>query len=147
MNEVLTREKILEAAEVVLRRFGSAKTNVVDVARALGVSHGSVYRHFASKAELRDAVIETWLKRTSEPLAKFVAGRGPALPRLRVVEETHRTGNGRTGWCANTRRPNGASLPTLIRVTPALAAGACVREIRVQGLEFSMRRHVQTRSL
>src|SRR5437763_3590053 len=83
MNEVLTREKIIEAAEVVLRRFGSAKTNVVDVARALGVSHASVYRHFGSKAELRDAVIETWLKRISEPLAKFVDGKGPALPRLR----------------------------------------------------------------
>ena len=84
MNEVLTRDKILEAAELVLRRFGSAKTNVVDVARALGVSHGSVYRHFASKAELRDAVVEGWLKRTSDPLAGIVAGRGPALPRLRA---------------------------------------------------------------
>jgi AcrR family transcriptional regulator len=34
---------------------------VVDVARALGVSHGSVYRHFPSKAALRDAVTERWL--------------------------------------------------------------------------------------
>ena len=64
MNEVvLTRERILEAAEDVLRRFGPSKATVVDVARALGVSHGSVYRYFASKAELRDAVTQIWLSR------------------------------------------------------------------------------------
>ena len=49
-NVVLTPERILEATEDVLRRFGLAKATVVDVARALDVSHGSVYRHFPSKA-------------------------------------------------------------------------------------------------
>ena len=60
-DAVLTRERILEAAEDALRRYGPAKANVVDVARALAVSHGSVYRHFPSKASLRDAVTERWL--------------------------------------------------------------------------------------
>ena len=52
MNEavVLTPERILEATEDVLRRYGLTKATVVDVARALDVSHGSVYRHFPSKA-------------------------------------------------------------------------------------------------
>lgn len=79
----LTRERILEAAEDVLRRFGPAKATVVDVARALGVSHGSVYRHFPSKAALRDAVTERWLVRVSEPLAVVAAEEGPAPERLR----------------------------------------------------------------
>lgn len=79
----LTRERILEAAEDVLRRFGPAKATVVDVARALGVSHGSVYRHFPSKAALRDAVTERWLVRVSEPLAVIAAEDGPAPERLR----------------------------------------------------------------
>jgi AcrR family transcriptional regulator len=83
MNEVLTRERILETAEQVLRRFGPSKTTVVDVARALGVSHGSVYRHFASKAELRDAVTEQWLKRTSDPLKAVVTSKGPPEEKLR----------------------------------------------------------------
>lgn len=80
---VLTPERILEAAEDVLRRFGPSKTTVVDVARALGVSHGSVYRHFASKAALRDAVAERWLDRISAPLARIVAEDRPAPERLR----------------------------------------------------------------
>jgi AcrR family transcriptional regulator len=84
MNDsVLTRERILEAAEDVLRRFGPAKATVVDVARVLGVSHGSVYRHFSSKAALRDAVAEQWLARLAEPLAAVVTDDSPAPTRLR----------------------------------------------------------------
>ena len=82
-SETLTRERILEAAEEVLRRFGLAKTTVVDVARALGVSHGSIYRHFPSKAALHDAVAEHWLAEKSAPLTAIVNEEGPAAERLR----------------------------------------------------------------
>jgi len=79
----LTAERILDTAEEVLRRYGPAKATVIDVARALGVSHGSVYRHFSSKAALRDAVLERWLGRVSTPLAAIVEEEGPAALRLR----------------------------------------------------------------
>lgn len=80
--ESLTREQILQAAEEALRRYGPAKANVVDVARALGVSHGSVYRHFDSKAALRDAVTERWLHSISRPLDEIAREEAPALRRL-----------------------------------------------------------------
>jgi AcrR family transcriptional regulator len=84
MNEavVLTPERILEVTEDVLRRFGLAKATVVDVARALDVSHGSVYRHFPSKASLRQAVAKRWLDRTNAPLQKIAEASGPAPARL-----------------------------------------------------------------
>jgi len=82
MAEPLTAATILDTAEDVLRRFGPAKASVVDVARALDVSHGSVYRHFASKAALRDAVTQRWLARVSEPLEAIVARRGRASRKL-----------------------------------------------------------------
>jgi AcrR family transcriptional regulator len=82
-DEALTPARILEASEDVLRRFGPAKATVVDVARALGVSHGSVYRHFPSKAALRDAVTERWLARISTPLSAVADEAGPAPERLR----------------------------------------------------------------
>src|SRR5256885_12228817 len=84
MNEVvvLTPERILEATEDVLRRFGLAKATVVDVARALDVSHGSVYRHFPSKASLRQAVAKRWLDRANAPLAQIAEATGPAPARL-----------------------------------------------------------------
>jgi AcrR family transcriptional regulator len=81
-NVVLTPERILEVTEDVLRRFGLAKATVVDVARALDVSHGSVYRHFPSKASLREAVAKRWLERVSTPLAKIAEGSEPAPAKL-----------------------------------------------------------------
>ena len=78
---VLTPERILEAAEDVLRRYGPAKTTVVDVARALGVSHGAVYRHFPSKAALRDAVTERWLARLGDPARGRRREEGPSPKR------------------------------------------------------------------
>ena len=84
MNEVvvLTPERILEVTEDVLRRYGLAKATVVDVARALDVSHGSVYRHFPSKASLREAVAKRWLDRLSAPVLKIAEASGPAPERL-----------------------------------------------------------------
>ncbi|RKF27209.1 TetR family transcriptional regulator [Micromonospora globbae] len=79
----LSAERILDTAEEVLRRFGPAKATVLDVARALGVSHGSVYRHFPSKAALRAAVAERWLARVSTPLVEIATGEGTAADRLR----------------------------------------------------------------
>lgn len=79
----LTPERILEATEEVLRRHGPAKATVVDVARALDVSHGSVYRHFRTKAALREAVTQRWLDRTSARLETIVEAPGPAPERLR----------------------------------------------------------------
>ena len=84
MNEavVLTPDRILEVTEDVLRRYGLAKATVVDVARALDVSHGSVYRHFPSKASLREAVAKRWLDRVKAPLEKIAQEPGPAPAKL-----------------------------------------------------------------
>ncbi|MFI5748089.1 TetR/AcrR family transcriptional regulator [Streptomyces sp. NPDC051644] len=80
----LTPERILEATEDVLRRYGPAKATVVDVARALGVSHGSVYRHFRTKAALREAVTGRWLTRTEAALTEILTTSAePAPEKLR----------------------------------------------------------------
>jgi AcrR family transcriptional regulator len=87
-NTPLTRERILATAEDVIRRFGPDKATVVDVARALGVSHAAVYRHVASKAELRDLVVGRWVEATMAPLRAIVETSGPAPQRLRRLFDT-----------------------------------------------------------
>jgi len=124
MNEAaLTPDRILEAAEDVLRRFGPSKANVVDVARALGVSHGSVYRHFPSKAALRDAVTERWLERVSRPLESIVAEDAPAPQRL-------------YRWCKalmKVKRAKALDDPELFATYMTLAADA--REVVISHVE------------
>ncbi|MEU6713464.1 TetR family transcriptional regulator [Nonomuraea sp. NPDC046802] len=80
---ILTADQILAAAQDVLRRYGPAKATVVDVARALGVSHGSVYRHFPSKTALREAVTQRWLEESHAELETVMAAGTPADERLR----------------------------------------------------------------
>lgn len=79
------RDRILDATVDVLRRHGPTKTGVVDVARALDMSHSNVYKHFASKSALFDAVAERWLKTVMAPLTKITADKKtPAPKRLKL---------------------------------------------------------------
>ncbi|GAB7037020.1 MULTISPECIES: TetR family transcriptional regulator [Catenuloplanes] len=81
----LDADTIMLATEDVLRRHGLAKATVVDVARELGVSHAAVYRHFPSKAALREAVTRRWLKHHFDELTRPAAdSRRPAPERLRA---------------------------------------------------------------
>ncbi len=113
-DSVLTPERILAAAEEVLRRYGPGKATVVDVAQALGVSHGSVYRHFASKAALREAVLRGWLARSMAPLQAITNSRTPPPARLRQWFSTLR----------QTKRDNVLGEPELFATYSALAAEA-----------------------
>lgn len=81
----LSKKEILDAAEQTLRRYGPDKTSVTDVAKLLGVSHGTLYRHFPSKAALREAVTERWLEeRIVTPLAELAeSGTDNPLEQLR----------------------------------------------------------------
>jgi AcrR family transcriptional regulator len=72
----------------VVRRFGPEKATVVDVARALGVSHAAVYRHVKTKAELRNLVVQRWVDEMMPPLRALVAQPGPAPKRLRQLFDT-----------------------------------------------------------
>src|SRR5580698_1751134 len=81
----LTRDRILAAAEDVIRRFGPEKATVVDVARALGVSHAAVYKHIATKAELRDLVVGRFAEATMPALRAIAAQTGSAPQRIRAL--------------------------------------------------------------
>ena len=48
--------RILDAAERLFRHYGYSKTTVADVARDLGMSPANIYRFFASKTEIHQAV-------------------------------------------------------------------------------------------
>jgi AcrR family transcriptional regulator len=110
----LTRDRIVATAADVIRRFGPAKATVVDVARALGVSHAAVYRHVATKAELRDLVVARWVEAFMPPLRAIAEGPGPALERLRQLLDALITA----------KRRRAADDPELFAAYQALAADA-----------------------
>ena len=113
-DKPLTRERILASAEDAIRRFGPDKATVVDVARALGVSHAAVYKHVATKAELRDLVVARWVDATMPSLRAIVESAGPAPKRLRLLLDA----------LIAVKRRRAADDPELFTAYRTLAAGA-----------------------
>jgi AcrR family transcriptional regulator len=81
-DDSLNTMKILETARAQIRRHGQAKTNLVDIAKALGTSHTTIYRHFRSKADVFDAIVISTMKDEEELAETFVASTAPASERL-----------------------------------------------------------------
>jgi AcrR family transcriptional regulator len=57
-----TRERLLDAAAVVVRRDGAQALTLDAVAAEAGVSKGGLLYHFKAKRELLDAMLEGWLE-------------------------------------------------------------------------------------
>ena len=53
-----TRCRVVETAERLFRQFGYLKTTVGDIAAELGMSPANIYRFFASKAAITEAVLQ-----------------------------------------------------------------------------------------
>lgn len=79
------RGRILATAERLFRDVGYRKTTVADIAAALRMSPGNVYRVFASKKALNEAVAARALGEIGDELEALVARRDlPADERLRL---------------------------------------------------------------
>lgn len=59
-----TRQQIIAATDALISQKGLSATSVSAVARALGMSHANVYRHFKSRDDLLIAVAEIWMAET-----------------------------------------------------------------------------------
>src|SRR5918998_1617254 len=83
MDTVGTRERMIEAAEKVMRERGLARSTTREIAREAGFSEGALYKHFESKEEL-------FLHVLAERLPSFVALSKELPGRVGVgtVEET-----------------------------------------------------------
>ncbi|QQM29609.1 TetR family transcriptional regulator [Martelella lutilitoris] len=92
------RDRILDTAAEQVRRFGEAKTNVVDIAKAMGLSHSAIYRHFRSKAEIFDGLAARTMAEEAELASRFVNADGSASDRLRgLVLALHRSKRAKLG--------------------------------------------------
>ena len=78
-----THRQIVEVAERLFRQIGFQKTMVADIARELHMSPGNVYRFFATKSEINEAVCLDILGRIEAEAEKIAASRGTAAQRMR----------------------------------------------------------------
>lgn len=57
-DALLTRARLLDAAEQVFADRGVSRTSLCDIAQAAGVSRGAIYWHFRNKADLFNAMMD-----------------------------------------------------------------------------------------
>ncbi|PJG49653.1 hypothetical protein CAF53_03185 [Sphingobium sp. LB126] len=81
----LSAPKVLETAKLQVRRFGESKTNVVDIARAMGVSHAALYRFYPSKSAIMDAIVQEAMDDEARLAAMHVDTDGPPAERLTAM--------------------------------------------------------------
>lgn len=77
-----TDERLLAIAADHLRRLGPRRVTVVAIADAAGMTHANVYRYFASKTALIEAVAAQWLRRLELGLAEIADAPDPADDKL-----------------------------------------------------------------
>ena len=71
-----TRERILDAAERLMRSIGLARVTTKQIAQAAGCSEGALYKHFSSKEELFVRVLEERLPSLDPLLAELSSDPG-----------------------------------------------------------------------
>ena len=86
-----TRARILDTADRLFRHYGYDKTTVADLARELGMSPANVYRFFASKLEIVEAIaVRMFEERHRHNLTIVASGGTPAERLRRFLVENHR---------------------------------------------------------
>lgn len=81
-------ETILRVAVALLADHGYAGLSIAAVAAEAGVATGTVYKHFASKAELASAVFRRAVGHEVDAVVRAAAGPGSTVERLSAAVET-----------------------------------------------------------
>ncbi|SNT60698.1 DNA-binding transcriptional regulator, AcrR family [Asanoa hainanensis] len=76
----LRRDQIVEAARRCFVRNGMERTSVADITAESGLSAGSIYAHYSSKAEIVLAVVQDVMDRRAAILAAYATGTRPPSP-------------------------------------------------------------------
>jgi AcrR family transcriptional regulator len=70
------RDRIVEVAREVFREQGY-DASLDEVARRAGVGAGTLYRHFPSRENLLDAIMQSWVDQVDEAADKALTHEGP----------------------------------------------------------------------
>ncbi|MFJ5260989.1 TetR/AcrR family transcriptional regulator [Streptomyces sp. NPDC088387] len=84
-----TADRLLDAALQVYAESGEQGVTVSALTRASGVSLGSLYHHFGSVDGLMDVLLQRWLGRLLDELARTVGSSRTAANGIRALVRTY----------------------------------------------------------
>lgn len=77
------RSMAIDVATAIVRRQGSEKFRLTDVAKEMGMTHAALYKYFENKADLLDNINATWLHRIDDELEAIVHRDEEVLTRMK----------------------------------------------------------------
>jgi AcrR family transcriptional regulator len=72
-ESLAVKSSIVDTAEALFRDMGYSKTTVGDIAKALGMSQGNVYRYFPTKASINEVICERVVMRIEDRCKSIIA--------------------------------------------------------------------------
>lgn len=85
-NDVETRERLLNAAEIEFGQRGFDRARLEDIAKAAGISRPSLLYHFESKEKLYERVVRNVFDKIGELFLESIADKGDFKERIdRVI--------------------------------------------------------------
>lgn len=128
MDPMPTRERLLQAAAKIFLAHGFSGAAMDLVRQHAGVSNGSLYHHFPTKAQLADALYAHTLREFHAVLMQPIRGRASAQSGVKGLVRTY------IDWvCAN---PEGARLLHELRRSGDLAGGGEWEAVNAEGWAF-----------
>lgn len=85
VQQISTRDAILDATDRLLARHGYKKMTIDDLAREVGIGKGSVYLHFSSKEEIALSHIDRIVERLKAKLRALSEKDSSCEVRLRAM--------------------------------------------------------------
>lgn len=92
-DKIDTRQQILDAAVARIMHYGYAKTTMAEIARDCDMSAGNIYRFFASKIDIAEAMARKLNLEINQEMAALARGKGTGPEKLRRMHAValHRT--------------------------------------------------------
>ena len=91
MAVTATADRILDTAEELIQTRGLNAMSYADIATRLGIRKASLHYHFASKADLVEALIQRYSQRFFAALDRIETSNEDAVERLREYADIYRT--------------------------------------------------------
>ena len=87
-DKIDTREQILQAAMDRFKHYGYGKTTMAEIARDCDMSAGNIYRFFASKIDIAEAMARKLNMDINAQNAALARGAGSAIEKMRRFHHT-----------------------------------------------------------
>jgi len=98
LDTLVRRRQIAEAAMSLIAQRGLRSLSIAAVARRVGLVPSGIYRHFKSKDEILDAVLDRVEERMLANVAEAMQESTEPLPRLKGILMRH------IRWASSCRR-------------------------------------------